>query len=1040
MSNEVTPDSREAAVGSAQMEAYFAGMAKLPYVMNRLGIPSLRPGQDRSVRTAMLGLDNITILPTATGKSLCFIAPTLCMDWKTIVIYPLVALMRDQVQSMQRKGLPAATISSHESDAHNASVLRDWAAGDLQFMLVSPERFNNEAWASVVEQYPPDFVAMDESHTFGDWADTFRPGYKFAGNFIQRARPKVVAAYSATLTLESEEELRAGLGLQNAALVYHYPRRKNLLLSSLFLDDIRDAPPWLVRNCDGATIVYASTRKRTEEYASMIQRYTDRPIFYYHGGMNQKERKTQQDGFMKLTDSIIVATNAFGMGIDKDNIRNVVHFDIPGRLVALAQECVHPDSMISTALGVKVASEVVSGEKMLDYHFEAGGYAPAMTTQTMENQTEKLMQLHTTLGSTLRVSPNHPVFVRTEGGVVEVPAADVQVGDQLLAQAHLPPANPTPVDVVALLADYPEPVFVKVNPNLVDRLREKLSPVEVSKYFRLSRSYDYNAYKGKKHGRLAYWLEACAAVGVSPSELRDNITHFKTRSSRSITLPPTLTADLGWWFGIVATNGNVSRVEAGSSKGYGSWRVRLGSTNVAIADKFAEIAERLGVKARRYIRQPDGCSLAKQAANVVECSHPILAHLCNKAGIPAGRKSHSVSVPSWLRSADAPLRAGFIAGVIDGDGCLAKDNYQMCIHSAAWNFLSGVCMLLRGFGIPATCYAEDYTRKADVMTTREDHGYSLRVSSTEHYEHLRDVVARYSCKSWQPVGPPNAGQDMTAQRRCRRPTIIPPGGEWLQDEILEKSEVAYVGRVLNWRVEPGNQLVVDGILTHNCGRAGRDGADSNCVIIPTREGVKSQRHFIRCGNPTQEDVSRFLKAAMAMREGPGGPVMAKRDEIAAKAGIDPFLVQAIMAFCHGEGVVVDDKSAARKTRVRLLSGVPTMTPKERETRDALIDVSYEEDDWRHFDIDALAEQLGLEPTLVMSRLRRMHAGGKLEWITASTKRPLQIVKTPSQIPKAAFDRLNEKARKAEEELQRVLGYCDAPDDEKHDYLEKHLNR
>jgi hypothetical protein len=506
-------------------------------------------------------------------------------------------------------------------------------------------------------------------------------------------------------------------------------------------------------------------------------------------------------------------------------------------------------------------------------------------------------------------------------------------------------------------------------------------------------------------------------------------------------LPVTLTADFGWWLGIVATDGSVSRVEAGGSKGYGSWRVRLGSTNATIADKFAEIAEALGVKVYRYTRQSDRSSIvSKQAMNMVECSHPILVHLCNKAGIPSGKKSYTVSVPKWLRAADAPLRAGFIAGVIDGDGCLSKAKYQLRIHSAAWDFLSGVSMLMRGFGVPSTCYAEDYTRKADVMIASADHGYSLRVSSTEHYERLRDVVSQYACKLWQPVRQPNAGQDMTKQRQCRRPTITLPGGEWLQDEILEKSEVAYVGRVLNWRVEPGNQLVVDGILTHNCGRAGRDGKDSFCTIIPTPEGIRTRRHFIRCGNPTPDEIRRFFKAAVSMREGANGPIMAPRDEICQKAGVDRFASQAIMSFCLGERIFQHDMDAARQHRLRFSEVIPTMTQKQMETRDAIYDVAVDVKGWWQFDIEALAEQCSVEVPTVMSRLRTMHDIGAIEWVRSTTRKPLQVVLTPDQIPPEALERLRVKAVQAEQNLQSVLGYADAADDAKHAFLEEHLNR
>lgn len=864
------PAARASTVPADAIRQTMEGFKRLPAVLNSLGFSALRPGQDKAVKSIMSQRDSVVILPTATGKSACFTVPALCMQWRTILIYPLVALMRDQVTSMQRKGLVAASISGQESDAHNASVLRAWASGELQFMLVSPERFANEEWANVVTQYPPDFVALDECftgdveiltevgfvrfselddgvrvaqvdpttrgvsfveptniicrphsgevlrisstrgvdvtvtpnhdllryrkdgswekvkakdakfnylwrflaapttkegrdtltpeerlqiayqadgnrhsptyaafsfskqrkidrfldimragdfewvesddadarrrrrflvrgvpwlskemrgtiklhelssagcravveeaiawdgseisesmgyysstvedntdffqeacvlaglrsrktvqvddrkasykdvhrlfirmgepwidtqdfsveslpysghvycvevptgciivrragkpvvigncHTFHDWADTFRHGYKVCGQFIQKVQPRVVAALSATLSPDAEKEVREGLGIQDAKLIYHYPRRTNLHLSTLSLDRMAQAPPWVVDNCKGPTIVYASTRKRTEEYASMLSRYTGRPVSFYHGGMKQTDRKFVQDKFMRDSDAIIVATNAFGMGVDKPDIRNVVHFDIPGDLVALAQEN---------------------------------------------------------------------------------------------------------------------------------------------------------------------------------------------------------------------------------------------------------------------------------------------------------------------------------------------------------------------------------------------------------------------------------------------------------------------------------------------GRAGRDGNDSYCTIIPTSEGVRTRRHFIRCGNPTPEDVKKFFQAAISMREGRSGAITAQRDEIARRAGIDPFAVQSIMTFCLGEHIFHHDSDAARQHRIRFAEVIPSLTTVEMETRQAIWDVGVNRDGWWEFDVEALAEQCSREVAAVCSRLRKLHDKGYVEWVRASSSRPLRVGRSPNEVPKESFDRLAAKAERAESDLQLVLDYADTADDEKHDFLEKHLNR
>ena len=332
--------ARPADLPDSAIADFSFGMQKMPHVLAQLGWPSLRPGQKDVVKTVMLGYDCVGILPTAAGKTGCYVVPALCMGWRTIIISPLLALMADQEASMQRMGVKAARLTSDVSPAQAQSVLNDWACGNLQIMLVSPERVSNPAWRSVVMQFPPDFMAMDEAHTFSQWADTFRSGYKFAGDFVREVNPKVVLALTATCPPEMEEEIRAGLSIQNARRVFYYPTRENLKLHTLDLKSPTAFAPWVAANCPGSTIVYCATRKNVEEMCADLQRYVrDREVVFYHGGITSPAvKKEAQDRWTYSDDTIIVATNAFGMGIDKPNVRSVVHYDLPGTLSALVQE------------------------------------------------------------------------------------------------------------------------------------------------------------------------------------------------------------------------------------------------------------------------------------------------------------------------------------------------------------------------------------------------------------------------------------------------------------------------------------------------------------------------------------------------------------------------------------------------------------------------------------------------------------------------------------------------------------------------------
>lgn len=333
--------ARPAALPASALAEFSAGLQNLPHVLAKLGWSELRPGQKDVIKTVMMGYDCVGILPTAAGKTGTYVVPALCMGWRTIIISPLLALMADQEASMQRMGVSAARITSDISAAQVASVLSDWACGKLQIMLVSPERVSNPEWRSVVTQFPPDFIAMDEAHTFSNWADTFRSGYKFAGDFVREVRPKVVLALTATCPPEMELEIRDGLSIQNARRVFYYPTRKNLKLHTLDLRSATQFAPWVAANCPGSTIVYCATRENVENMCADLQRYVgeNREVVFYHGGITSPAiKKDAQDRWTYSDDAIIVATNAFGMGIDKPNVRNVVHFDLPGTLSALVQE------------------------------------------------------------------------------------------------------------------------------------------------------------------------------------------------------------------------------------------------------------------------------------------------------------------------------------------------------------------------------------------------------------------------------------------------------------------------------------------------------------------------------------------------------------------------------------------------------------------------------------------------------------------------------------------------------------------------------
>lgn len=459
-----------------------------------MGYSGLRAGQPEVLAMLMAGQDVICVLPTGTGKTSCYVLPTLAMNWHTLVFSPLTALMRDQVQGMVRRGVKAAAMSSLQTDAENQLTVRRWQAGDLQVLLVAPERLRNELFQQAVRAVPPDMIAIDEVHCFpgdtfvetefgpttllelfvtseaglplprvasvnqegatelrqvtrvwrnppapllrlslqsigvievtsnhmifttkgevpagqllpgdlvlsrrcgGDldevlgmaevesitpspreedalfdlevdehhnyfvrarvggkvtpasilvhnclssWSDNFRPDYCKIGDFIAEYNPKVVSAFTATCPAEVEADVRRVLGLGEAKMHVYYPTRKNLDLRSRDLQNPYDVAD-VLRDVPGSAIVYCSTIKRVQEQTNLLQTALpgDEVVMFY-GDMSPDAKRVNMDLFMESKARIVVATNAFGMGVDKPDVRAVINADTPGSLEAVAQQ------------------------------------------------------------------------------------------------------------------------------------------------------------------------------------------------------------------------------------------------------------------------------------------------------------------------------------------------------------------------------------------------------------------------------------------------------------------------------------------------------------------------------------------------------------------------------------------------------------------------------------------------------------------------------------------------------------------------------
>lgn len=276
---------------------------------------------------------------TVTHNSGCYIIPTLCNNWRAIIFSPLVALMQDQVQKLWNWDIPAGQVSGLQTDGENNYTLDEWAQGKLQFLLVAPERLNNEKFQQAIHQVRPNLVVLDEAHTLSQWSHSFRPSYVKIGDFVKNYGPDVVLCLTATSTEEIEADVRREVGIPDADKIFYYPERSNLKLSSrpfLGLFDLLQT----VQRIDGKGVVYCSTIRNVEAVTDYLAANLpgQDSVLLYHGDLTPANKTANLQRFMEGRCKVMVSTNAFGMGIDCPDIRFVIHRDIPGTLEAYAQE------------------------------------------------------------------------------------------------------------------------------------------------------------------------------------------------------------------------------------------------------------------------------------------------------------------------------------------------------------------------------------------------------------------------------------------------------------------------------------------------------------------------------------------------------------------------------------------------------------------------------------------------------------------------------------------------------------------------------
>jgi len=322
------------------------GPAVLARALERFGHTSLRPGQADVIADIFSGRPVIAVMPTGAGKSLCYQLPAIVLGERggvTLVVSPLIALMKDQVDALRARGVPAVALTSAAGAEEQRDILDGIRAGVFTLVYVAPERFRSPRFVEALYSSAARIalVAIDEAHCISEWGHDFRPDYRRLGQVIAQLSPPRLAAFTATATPEVRKDIGQQLGIPDARLHVRGFDRPNLHYSVHKAGGTADKVEQLaelVRMRDGGVaLVYAATRKNAEAYSQALRKAGMRSRVY-HAGLEDEVREKAQDVFMAGQLDVIVATNAFGMGVDKSDIRLVVHADIPRSPEAYYQE------------------------------------------------------------------------------------------------------------------------------------------------------------------------------------------------------------------------------------------------------------------------------------------------------------------------------------------------------------------------------------------------------------------------------------------------------------------------------------------------------------------------------------------------------------------------------------------------------------------------------------------------------------------------------------------------------------------------------
>ena len=357
-----------------------------------LGYDSFRAGQKSVIDSILAGRDAFAVMPTGAGKSVCYQIPAVLLPGITLVVSPLISLMQDQVKALNEAGVQAAFINSSLSEKDYNETIRKARQGTYKIIYIAPERLVTEGFLALAKSVPISMVTVDEAHCISQWGQDFRPSYMKIVEFVKTLEKRpIISAFTATATETVREDIVCTLGLQNPFTLVNGFDRENLFFQ---VDKPKNKEQYILKYISGHSgdsgIIYCATRKNVDNIYELLKS-KGISVGKYHAGMSAVERKKMQDDFVFDYTSIVVATNAFGMGIDKSNVRFVIHYNMPQSMENYYQEAGRAgrDGLDAKCILLFSPQDIVINRFLLD-HKEMQDLDPADRETVRERDVRRL--------------------------------------------------------------------------------------------------------------------------------------------------------------------------------------------------------------------------------------------------------------------------------------------------------------------------------------------------------------------------------------------------------------------------------------------------------------------------------------------------------------------------------------------------------------------------------------------------------------------------------------------------------------------------